>query len=213
MHKTQLKIIELSTKKDIEKMGPREIGRLIGVDHPQIVVYHMTQLRKRGLLRKNNREILDKLRKNTDRTYDLLIDIPILGAANCGIATLYAQEAFEGYLKISAKFLPNGERDGLFALRAEGDSMDKAHINGKNVEEGDYLLVDSNKTNPKNGDYILSIIDSCANIKKFNYDTDNERIVLYSESSKNYPPIYIHPSDDYLINGLVISVIKKMQEE
>jgi SOS-response transcriptional repressor LexA len=213
MHKTQLKIIELSTKKDIEKMGPREIGRLIGVDHPQIVVYHMTQLRKRGLLRKNTREILDKLRKNTDRTYDLLIDIPILGAANCGIATLYAQEAFEGYLKISAKFLPNGERDGLFALRAEGDSMDKAHINGKNVEEGDYLLVDSNKTNPKNGDYILSIIDSCANIKKFNYDTDNERIVLYSESSKNYPPIYIHPSDDYLINGLVISVIKKMQEE
>lgn len=82
--------------------------------------------------------------------------------------------------------------------------MDKAHINGKNVEEGDYLLVDSNKTNPKNGDYILSIIDSCANIKKFNYDTHNERIVLYSESSKNYPPIYIHPSDDHLINGLVI---------
>ena len=87
--------------------------------------------------------------------------------------------------------------------------MDRANIFGKSVTEGDYLLIDSNRTNPQDGDYVLSITDGCANIKKFKYDQTNERIVLFSESTKEYPPIYIHKDDDHLINGLVVSVINK----
>ena len=169
----------------------------------------MNQLKKRGLLRKNSRQIIEKLRKSAEKSRGLLMDIPILGAANCGVATLFAQEALEGYLKVSTRLLPRGDTEGLFGLRADGDSMDRANIFGKSVTEGDYLLIDSNRTNPQDGDYVLSITDGCANIKKFKYDQTNERIVLFSESTKEYPPIYIHKDDDHLINGLVVSVINK----
>ncbi len=208
MHKTQLKILELSVKKNIEKLGLRELGREIGVEHPQVIFYHLTQLKKRGLLSRSSRGIIEKLRGSIEKSHDLLVDIPILGSANCGIATLFAQETLEGYLKVSRKLLPEGDTEGFFVLKADGDSMDKANIMGKNVEDSDYILIDSNRANPKNGDYVLSIIDGCANVKKFKYEKENERIVLFSESTKNYPPIYIHPDDDYLINGLVIATIK-----
>ena len=211
MHKTQLKILEIKAKKNIEKMSLRELGNEIGVIHPQVVLYHLTQLRKRGLLQKNSKDIIEKLRKNSEDSQNLLVDIPILGTANCGIATLLANEVLEGYLKISSKLVPKNI-EGLFILKADGDSMNKAKINGKNIEEGDYLLIDSNEATPKRGDYILSVIDGCANIKKFEFDKNNQRIVLTSESTKNYPPIYIHPEDDYLINGLVVSVIKKYEK-
>jgi len=211
MHKTQLKILEIKAKKNIEKMSLRELGNEIGVIHPQVVLYHLTQLRKRGLLQKNSKDIIEKLRKNSEDSQNLLVDIPILGTANCGIATLLANEVLEGYLKISSKLVPKNI-EGLFILKADGDSMNKAKINGKNIEEGDYLLIDSNEATPKRGDYILSVIDGCANIKKFEFDKNNQRIVLTSESTKNYPPIYIHPADDYLINGLVVSVIKKYEK-
>ena len=209
MHKTQLKILEFSSKIDIEKLSLRELGRHIGVKHPQVVLYHLNQLKKRGLLRKNSRQIIEKLRKSAEKSRGLLMDIPILGAANCGVATLFAQEALEGYLKVSTRLLPRGDTEGLFVLRADGDSMDRANIFGKSVSEGDYLLIDSIRTIPQDGDYVLSITDGCANIKKFKYDQTNERIVLFSESTKEYPPIYIHKDDDHLINGLVVSVINK----
>ena len=48
-----------------------------------------------------------------------------------------------------------------------------------------------------------------ANIKKYVLEKENERILLISESTKNYPPIIIHWDDDFLINGKVIDVIKK----
>lgn len=46
-------------------------------------------------------------------------------------------------------------------------------------------------------------------LKKF-IEKDNQ-IILISESTKDYPPIYIHKNDfaKYMINGKVIQVIKK----
>lgn len=209
MHKTQFKILELATKKNIEKMGPREIGREIGVTHPQIVVYHLNQLKKLGLLPRKSRAILEKIRKNLDKPQVDFIEIPILGAANCGIASLLAEEMFEGYLKISPKLLSTNNSEGLFALRAEGDSMNLATINNQSVDDGDYLIIDTNMSSPNDNDYVLSVIDGSANIKKFKHDKENGRIMLLSESTKRYPPIYIHPEDDYMVNGLVVAVIKK----
>ncbi len=209
MHKTQFKILELASKKNIEKMGLREIGREIGVSHPQSIVYHLNQIKKLGLLPRKSRSILEKIRKDLDKPRLNLIDVPILGAANCGIASLLAEEMFEGYLKVSPKLLSSNTSDGLFALRAEGDSMNLARINNQPVEGGDYLIIDGNVSTPNDNDYVLSVIDGSANIKKFRYDNENNRIMLLSESTKNYPPIYIHPEDDYMVSGLVIAVIKK----
>ena len=89
--------------------------------------------------------------------------------------------------------------------------MNKANINGECVEDGDYVLVDPTVAAVRNGDYVLSIIDGMANIKRYFKDTDNERIILLAESSASFSPIFIHRDDmdNYLVNGKVIQVIKK----
>ena len=91
----------------------------------------------------------------------------------------------------------------------KGNSLNKANINGKNIEDGDFVIIDSQATNPKNGDYIVSIIEEMANIKKYIWDAKNSQIILGSESTQNYNPIYVHEDDNIIINGKVIDVIKK----
>lgn len=189
-------------------MTLREIGEQIGEEHPQKVKHHLGQLKLKGFLTAESKPATPsagrfKLNKSG------LVSIPILGAANCGEAQLYADESFEGFLQVSPGMVP--KKKGLFAIKAVGSSMNRANVGGKTIDEGDFVIVDRTKQKPENGDYVLSIIGGQANIKKFIRDTDNNQIVLVSESSQELPPIYIHPQDlpDYMINGKAIEVIKK----
>ena len=88
--------------------------------------------------------------------------------------------------------------------------MNKANIDGKNLEEGDFVLIDSLYKNPKNGDYVLSVIEGCANLKKFERNSKTGEVMLLSESKDpKHKPIYLSSKDDFMINGKIISVIKK----
>lgn len=206
MNQTQLKIVELASKRDIWSMSLREIGKEIGVKNAGTVKYHLEKLIKaRVLIKPKRSNALKKFKEILEKSQDALIDIPILGAANCGIATLVADEMFEGYLKVAPGLLPTKNFSNLFAIKAEGESLNKANIDGKSVESGDYLIVDTN-LNPQDGKYVLSVIEGCANVKKFRSETD--RIILESESTEDIPPIFIDKDSDYLINGVVIKVIK-----
>ncbi len=209
MNKLQFKLLELSTRKNIWGMSLRAIGSEIGIKNAATVKYHLEQLKSKELLKRpSSTQDLISFRENLLKSQESLVSIPILGSANCGLPMLIADEMFEGYLKISPQLLPINNYNNLFAVKAEGDSMNLANINNEKVEDGDYLVIDTNKTSPKNGDYVLSIIDGCANIKKFTRNDDSDTIALISESTRDYPPIYIHSSDNYLINGVVISVVK-----
>lgn len=209
MNIIQLKLLELSTHKDIWNMSLRAIGKEIDIENAANVKYHIDQLKNKGLLKRpSNSKHLSDLRDRILKSQESLLNIPIIGSANCGVAMLVAEEMFDGYLKISPQLLPKNRGNNLFAVKAQGDSMNLATIHEERIEENDYLIVDGSRLNPKNGEYVLSVIDGCANIKKFIKDEINNRIVLLSESTKNHPPIYIHSNDSYLINGVVISVIK-----
>lgn len=206
MHSVQLKILELSRRKNISSMGFREIGREINILHPQIIKYHINQLKNAGLL-PQEKNVLDKLKQSLKEQVTKILRIPILGAANCGIATLIAEESNQGFLEISQKLITSSRPEDLFVLKASGNSLNRANIGGLSVENDDYLIVDTSYRNPIDDDYVVSIIDGCANVKKVKKEKD--RIALLSESSGNIPPIYIHPDDSYLINGKVIQVVKK----
>ncbi len=146
--------------------------------------------------------------KNTVSKKVEFLSVPILGSANAGAATLFAEQNISGYLRIPRTVL--SRRDNVFALRVQGDSMNKAKITGGSLKEGDFVLIDSEYKNPKNGDYVLSIIDGFANLKKFERNTKTGGVRLMSESSNpKHKPIYISSADDFMINGRIIRVIKR----
>lgn len=186
------------------------------LQYPSSAHYHVKKLQDEGYLERES---------NRPRSIGIFADravkapvfkkmgmdavrVPVLGAANAGPATLFAEENIEGYLKVSRNVL--NRRDHVFALRVEGDSMNRAKINGKNLEEGDFVIIDSTYRTPRNGDYVLSVIDDCANLKKFQRDSKTGNVMLVSESSNpKHKPIYISSEDDFMINGKIIGVLKK----
>ena len=207
MHTIQGKILKLVDEKNIGGFTLRQIGELIGESLPQKIKHHLSQLERKGfiLIDKKNKKI-NRI-SNKAKTDGLFISVPIVGSANCGPAVIYADQNIEGYLKISKRLIPN--KKSIFAIKAEGNSMNKANIDGKNIESGDYAIVDSENTSPHDNDYVVSIIDGMANIKKYRHDKENSRIALLSESTQEYAPIFIHEADDFRINGKVVDVVKK----
>ena len=135
------------------------------------------------------------------------ISIPLVGSANCGPATILAEENIEAYLSVPKTLV--SKKSGIFALRAVGKSMNRASIKGKSIDEGDLVLIDSEDRNAHDGDYVLSIIDGSANLKKYTFNKKLGQVALVSESSEKFKPIYILPGDDFAVNGKIITVIKK----
>ena len=209
MHTIQERLLKLSAGKNLAELSLREVGKLINETSPQKIKHHLLQLEKNGLIQ------MDRMSKIMIKTRpgpapkSTLIALPILGSANCGPATIFADQNIEGYLRISGRLLV--KKKDAFAIKASGYSMNKANINGESVDDGDYVVVDPVYRSIKNGDYVLAIVDGMANIKRYFNDRENERIILLSESSASFSPIFIHYDDvdDHLVNGKIIQVIKK----
>lgn len=176
--------------------------------------YYINKLQEEGYLKREahqSRSISiepDEVVKSIIPKQIKSFSVPVLGAANAGEAVLNAEENIEGYLKVSRDVL--NRKNGVFALRVEGDSMNEAKINGKNMLNGDFVLIDSEYQSPKDGDYILSIIDGHANLKRFKCNKKTGQVMLISESTNpKHKPIFLSSEDSFLVNGRISAVIKK----
>jgi len=181
----------------------REFG--VNFKSSRSIAVYLKKLEVKKLIRRNREtkklEILDGFKK-------AFVDIPIYGGANCGVASIFADEYLQGTLKV-AKSILKGKVDDVFAVQVSGDSMNRYELNGKNIEENDYVLVDSSyKPSKEDRDVpVLAVIDGLATVKSLWYLSD--KIGLFPKSSKKeFRPIYLTEQDDFIINGKVIEILK-----
>lgn len=214
MHQFQEKLLKLLSKRLLinYKTGLRNVGRIIGTENPQNVKHHLDQLEKKGKISINKKTGEVILLQPIKHRIDKIFDLPVVGIASCNPSGIFADENIEEYLKISQKAVGEKSPKSLFVVRAVGDSMNQAeNIRGGTIENGDYVIINSSKA-PRNGDYVLSIIDESANIKRFYKDRANKEIRLVSESTISFPPIILNEDDledkNYFINGTVERVVK-----
>jgi len=218
MHPIQEKLLRLSKTVNLAKLTLREMAKRIDLpnESPQKIKHHLLQLQKKGFLSIDrakgmmNRTSLEPawargLLKHASR----LFSIPIIGTANCGPATLFAEQNYQGFLRISSKLIGRSKPSGLYAVKADGASMNRAEIDGRKIEDGDFVIIDSQDKDVVSGNVVLAVIDDRATIKRFINDRANGQIVLVADSSFDYAPVYLHPKDDFLISGKAIAVIKK----
>lgn len=218
MHPIQEKLLELSKRENLAKISLREMAVKVGLprESPQKIKHHLLQLQKKGFITIDRNlgvmkraEFTPTWAKGLLKKASQLFSIPIVGTANCGPATIFAEQNFQGFLKVSSKLIGKSKPDGLFAIKADGSSMNRAEIGGKHIEDGDYIIVDKNDVDARTGDVVLAIIDSRATVKRFIDDRKNGQVVLKADSSFDYEPIYLHPDDEFSINGKAVGVIKK----
>lgn len=212
MHTKQKQLLALiDSDPNIGSYSLRTIADKIGVpDKPQIVKYHLQQLEKAGLIQMNlEAGIIKPIKKGfVKSTVNTVFSLPVVGSANCGPATIFAEQNIQQYLKVSSSMLPYNKKD-LYALIADGNSMNLTEVEkGKTIESGDFVLVDSGYKSYKNGDIVVAVIDGLATIKRYRFDKENERIVLEAHSTEKYLPIFIHEEDDFQLSGKVVGIIK-----
>ena len=136
---------------------------------------------------------------------DSFIEIPVFGAASAGAATMFADQYVEGYLRVSKRLVKD---HNVFAVQISGTSMNRAKVNGKLIQNGDFVLVDAEAKEYRNGDRVLVVIDGLATVKTYR-SQDGKTIALLPESTdKRHQPIFLTPEDNFVINGRVVDVLK-----
>jgi len=218
MHPIQQRLLKLSKQANLAKLSLREMARRIEMpgEAPQKVKHHLQQLEKKGFFS------IDRRRGTMGRasskpgwadgvleTKSKVFAIPIVGAANCGPATLYAEENFQGYLRVSSRLVNRSQPTGLYAIRAAGSSMNRADVDGQRIEDGDLVIVDGRRKSPSHGDIVVAIVENKATIKRFFDDRANGQIVLKADSTIDFDPIHLHPDEEFAISGKVVAVVKK----
>ena len=212
MHIIQKQLLDLiATHDDFGSYSLRKIAEMVGAEgKPQTAKYHLQQLEKDGLIQMNFEAGVIKLVKRgyAKASASPIYSLPVVGSANCGPATIFAEQNIDQYLKISSSLLPRN-KSNLYALIADGDSMNKAEVEpGRVIESGDFVLVDSDYKNYRKGDIVVAVIDGLATIKRYREDKQNKMIVLEADSTHKYLPIFIHEGDDFQISGKVVGIIK-----
>lgn len=193
-----------------------EIRRHFRLGSVATVHQHLEALRSKGYLDRTKHKTRSLSVDRSDSVKRLLSRanrsgfalVPVLGSASAGPATIFAEENIESYQKVSRAIVR--KQSGIFAVKVDGDSMNKANIGGNNMEPGDLAIIDSEYRNPNNGDYILAITNGCANLKKFERVKETRGVVLVSESKNpKHKSIYISTADNFIVNGKIIGVLKK----
>lgn len=212
MHPKQKQLLTLiATDPNIGSYSLRTIGDKIGApEKPQIVKYHLQQLEKAGMIQMNLEQgVIKPVKKGfVKSTVNTVFSLPVVGTANCGPATVFAEQNIKQYLKVSSSMLPHNKKD-LYSVVADGNSMNLAKVDEKNtIENGDFVVVDSGCKTYKNKDIVVAVIDGMATIKRYKHDIVNQRIALEADSTDKYLPIFIHEGDDFQFSGKVVGIIK-----
>lgn len=190
----------LSTIKDLtHKKGTNptleDLRVSLGLSQLSSVQRHTDALKDKGYL--------INTRKIAFPTVNSKIQIPLVGNVACGVPLL-ASENIEAYISFDKTTLRSAPEDYFF-LRAVGDSMNKAKISGKTIDDGDFVLIKKQSTaNP--GDRIVALIDDEATIKRMVPADGGIRLEPESTNPSN-KPIYLF--EDFIIQGVVTDVIKR----
>lgn len=125
-----------------------------------------------------------------------IINIPVLGTADCGEPLSFAEDYIEDHIQISKKFIKGNKKDYFF-VRAQGDSMNKEGIKDKS-----YVLIRKGQNVSGNGENVLAVVNGLGTIKKLHRQKD---AIFLSPSSTNpkHKPIVLHPEEEFVISGLV----------
>src|SRR5262249_13296040 len=186
-----------------------EIGEGLDLSSLATVHKHITNLEKKGLLRRdyNRSRSIDVLPPKGRLNQAVAAAASVAAISRPAVATLplvgriaagRPVETLENPENISLSDI-TGTKD-VYVLEVRGDSMQDEHI-----VDGDYVLVEKTKT-ARDGEIVVALVDnSDTTLKRFNREGDRIRL---QPSNKTMQPI-IAPAASVQIQGRVIGVLRK----
>jgi len=194
--------VMLTTIKDLRlKLGKSptldEIKQALRYSSISSVQRHVEALKNKGYLSNEPYQARSIEISRSDK-----INIPLVGNVAAGTPIL-AIENIEAYIPYESPKKKLNISDYFF-LRAVGDSMNKANINDRTIDNGDYVLV-RKQSAAEFGQIIVALIGDEATIKKYSKGNGHVMLEPISSNPAN-KPIYVF--EEFLIQGIVVDVVK-----
>ncbi len=189
-------------KTNIEHRGypptVREICKGVNLKSPSSVHGYLSKLEGKGYITKDPTKpralVLNDMNDDMLLTKKKTVDVPIVGQVTAG-SPILAVENIEDTFPLPVDLISDKE---VFMLRVSGESM----IN-KGIYDGDYVLIEK-RSNAKNGDTVLALIEDEATIKTFYKEETRFRLQPENDAMS---PIYTDRLD---ILGHVIGLFRTM---
>ena len=195
LHQIQERLLELLTKNSDKLFTIREMQQMLDISSTSGVVRHLTQLEKKGYLKRNPYNSRDY--KVLDQSPEKEIAwINLYGLAQCGKNGMLLDNNPIDRIPIATRLLSFPSLEA-FLVKAKGNSM------APRIKEGDFVI--AKRTDQfENGMLAVCVSNEEALIKKIQKDANS--IILTSLNSE-YPPFLA--SDDFRIIGEVKGVISR----
>ena len=146
-----------------------------------------------------------KLRRSVNKGLET-VAVPLVGEAPAG-PLMVAEENIEGWFRLpKAALKPQSAK--FFLLRVKGNSMNRANVEGRQIENGDFVVIRQQPVAEK-GDIVVALIDGEATIKRFEPGPGYYVLQPQSSDPQHRPIIVNH---EFSIAGVVCGILKKGAE-
>jgi repressor LexA len=172
-----------------------EIADFFGYSSLATVHEHLTNLERKGYLRKNYNKSRSLELVTAEGT--LAVELPLYGMVAAGLP-IEALGDQQETLAVPHDMLRGGNN---YVLRVKGDSMVDEQI-----RDGDYIVVNSRQT-ADNGEMVVALVHGdSATVKKYYRERDGR--IRLQPANPTMQPMYFQ-EDEVQIQGIVIAVIRK----
>lgn len=173
----------------------KEINEVTGKSSPRSAVLVLERLEKAQLVKRSGRKIRLISPGLSDNASISTINIPLVGCIAAG-SPMLAEENVEAVIPVSTALARPGSK--YFLLRVNGDSMNRAGINDRDI-----LLVRQQDA-ADNGQKVVALINDEATVKSFE---KKDRMVILRPKSSNlhHKPIVL--TSNCRIQGVVVAVL------
>lgn len=196
LHKNQRQILEILKKNQDNPLTMEDIMNELELSSTSLVHHHVTQLEKKGFLKRN---------PSNPKDYQILHDVEkpisylnLYGLARCGPNGINLDGNPQDRIPIASKLIPCAIKDACLVL-AVGKSMEPK------IHEGDYIIV-KKQGSANNGDVVICTLSNRTIVKK--YIAIKKTILLESFNKKAEPyPIIVEDRNELTINGIMVGKI------
>lgn len=200
---SQKAVLQALSRFQVERGHPptiEELRDLLDLGSTRTVLRYLQELEEAGEIERWSGARGIRL-KRAPRAHGATEQVPVLGTAPAG-ALMEAQENLLGHVGLTR---PPHEKRRLFLLRVSGDSMNRATVNERTIEDGDLVLV-AQTTEARSGDIIVALVDGQATIKRLTLGPHYAVLKPESDNPKHTPFVV---TDALSVQGVVLDVIKE----
>lgn len=197
VHTTQEKLLEILTENIESPLTMRELCDMLDLSSPSLVHHHITQLEKKGFLKRNPNNPSDYQIITTPE--NPVVFINLYGSAKCGPDGTILSGNPINRIPLSPKLI-SFPADKAFLVKASGDSM-LPEIKNKDI------VIAKKQQTANDGDIVICSLDEEVRIKKFRKFSNNEFIL--ESLNTNYDPIFVKQDMTFRIEGIFKGLIRR----